>query len=201
MLEGSLTWGDPRLYELLVPMLHDVDGSHDHTSAAPPSLTTANSNPNSLPPCSPVDHFSSSDTSPDQEEVENAPEDENLPTRHTHLAMWAGRNAACPVIKSRAPPRPLTEAVKQARKITREQGQEANECLQNTVTMFIADQNAKMEEIVKAHNVKAKQVQSLVVIQMQYRSTRKVQLYNALVSAKAREVNASMWLLFTQYFY
>ena len=67
--------------------------------------------------------------------------------------------------------------------------------------MFIADQNAKMEEIVKAHNVKAKWVQSLVVNQMQYRSTRKVQLYNALVSAKAREVNASKWLLFTQYFY
>ena len=148
-----------------------------------------------------MDHFSSSDTSPDQEEVENAPEDENLPTRHTHSAMWAGRNAACPVIKSRAPHCPLTEAVKQAHKIAREQGQEANKRLQNTVTMFIADQNAKMEEIAKAHNVKAKRVQSLVVNQMQYRSTRKVQLYNALVSAKAREVNASKWLLFTQYFY
>ena len=67
--------------------------------------------------------------------------------------------------------------------------------------MFIVDQNAKMEEIAKAHNVKAKQVQSLVINQMQYWLTHKVQLYNALVRAKAWEVNASKWLLFTQYFY
>lgn len=115
--------------------------------------------------------------------------------------MWAGRNAAHPVIKSRMPSWPLTEAVKQARKIAREQKQEANERLQKAITTFIAEQNAKMEDIAKAHNVKQKWVEFPVVNQTQYRTTRKAQLYNALVSAKAREVNASECLLFTQYFY
>ena len=98
------------------------------------------------------------------------------------------------------PPRPLTQAVKQACKIVMEQKREANEQLQNAVTLFIEEQNAKMKEIAKAHNVKAKRVESLVVSQTQYWSTRKVQLYNALVSAKAREVNASKCFLFIQYF-
>jgi len=197
LLEGSLSWDDPRLYESLVSTLQHVDGSRDYNSAAPPPLTTANSNCSVPNTHSPVDHFSSSN----QEEVENAPEDENPPTRRTHSATWAGRNAARPIIKSRIPPRPLTEAVKQAHKITREQGREAHKHLQNAITMFIADQNAKLEEIAKGHNVRAKRVQSLVVNQTQYRSTRKAQLYNALVSAKAREVNASKCLLCTQYIY
>ena len=142
--------------------------------------------------------FSSSDTESDREVPV---EDKDLPTRRTHLATWAGRNAAHPIIKPRKPSRPLTEAVKQARKIAREQKREANEHLQNAVATFIADQNTKMEEITKAHNVKAQRVESLVINWTQYWSTRKAQLFNVLVSAKAREVNASKCLLFTQYFY
>ena len=98
------------------------------------------------------------------------------------------------------PARPLTQAVKQARKIVMEQKREANKQLQKAVTLFIEEQNAKMEEIAKAHNVKVKRVESLVVSQTQYRSTRKAQLYNALVSAKAREVNAGKYLLLIEYF-
>ena len=135
-------------------MLHHADGSHDYSSAAPPPLTTGNSSlPNSFPPHSPVEPFSFSDPDSDQG---HPSEDENLPTQHTHSAMWAGRNAARPVIKSRMPSRPLTEAVKQACKITREQKREADERLQNVITTFIAEQNAKMEDIAKAHNVKKK---------------------------------------------
>ena len=176
-----------------------MDGSRDYNSAAPPPSTTPNTNssgPNPLLPRPLVDSFSSSDADSDQED----PEDENLPVRPAHSATWAGRNAARPVIKSRMPARPLTQAVKQARKIVMEQKREANKQLQKAVTLFIEEQNAKMEEIAKAHNVKVKRVESLVISQTQYRSTRKAQLYNALVSAKAREVNAGKYLLLIEYF-
>ena len=180
-----------------------MDGS-DYNFAAPFPFATPHYNssaPNTLPPRPPVDNFSSSDTVSNREEVEHPSEDENPLTRRTHSATWAGRNASRPIIKPRAvSSRPLTEAVKKARKITREQNQEANERLRNAVTMFVVDQNAKISEIAKAHNIKEKRVQSLVVNQTQYRSTRKTQLYNALISAKAREVNAGKCSLFTQYF-
>ena len=162
-------------------------------------MTTSNSSLlNPLPPHSSAELFTFSDSDSDRGD---SSEDENPPTQHTHSATWAGQNAAHPVIKSRMPSWPLTEAVKQAHKIAREQKQEANERLQNAITTFIAEQNAKMEDIAKAHNVKQKWVEFPVVNQTQYRTTRKAQLYNALVSAKAREVNASECLLFTQYFY
>ena len=101
-LEGAHTWSDS-YYGSLDSTLRHVEGSHDYNSAAPPPSTTPNTNSsgfNPLLPHPPLDSLSSSGGESDQED----PEDENHPIRPTHSATWAGRNAVCPVIKSRMPP-------------------------------------------------------------------------------------------------
>ena len=119
----------------------------------------------------------------------NSQDDENAPVRDAHAATWAGRNATRPVIKLRAPPRPLTEAAKNSRKIAREQRQNSDERLRNAIKEFVAEQDAKIEAIAKEHNVQPKRIRALVVGATHYQSNRSVQLYNALLSAKAQEVN------------
>ena len=83
----------------------------------------------------------------------------------------------------------MTEAAKNSRKIAREQKQNSDERLRNAIKEFVADQDAKIEAIAKEHNVQPKQVRALMVGAAHYQSNRSVQLYNALLSAKAQEVN------------
>ena len=114
----------------------------------------------------------------------NSQDDENAPVRDAHAAMWAGRNATRPVIKLRAPPRPLTDAAKNSRKIAREQRQNSDERLWNAIKEFVADQDAKIKVIAKEHNVQPKRVRALVVGATHYQSNRSVQLYNQVIQSK-----------------
>ena len=117
----------------------------------------------------------------------NSQDDENAPVRDTHAATWAGCNATHPVIKLRAPPRPLTEAAKNSCKLAQEQRQNSHEHLRNTIKEFVTEQDAKIEAIAKEHNVQPKRVWALVVGATHYQSNHSVQLYNALLVPRRKK--------------
>ena len=173
--EVDFDWDDPAFYALTPEEMGlPPDGSCvNHLTTAPP-----------LPPGSIIQQPSLVEINPG-----------NIPVQKSHEATWAGHNAARPVIKPRTPPRPLTEADKNSRKIAKEQKQSADKLLQEAIKNLFAEQNAKIEAIAKEHNVQPKRVRKLLVGTTHYQPNRKVQLYNALISAKAQEVNAGKVLL------
>ena len=80
--------------------------------------------------------------------------------------------------------------MKQSRKISRLQRQEAAQQLKKAVTDLITEEATKINAIADAHNVKSKWVKKLMIGGMNYWSKCKSQLYNVLVSAKVQEVNS-----------
>jgi len=112
----------------------------------------------------------------------------------SHAAECNWRNASRPIIQPRSPCWPLTQAAKHSCQISRLQRQEATQQLKKAVTDLIAEQAIKADAIADAHSVKSKWVKALIVGGTNYGSKRKSQLYNALVSAKAQEVNSGKFL-------
>ncbi|KIK17793.1 hypothetical protein PISMIDRAFT_40832, partial [Pisolithus microcarpus 441] len=74
--------------------------------------------------------------------------------------------------------------------IAREQRATKKALLDKAVQEYLAQQTSKMEEIALKHNVTVEYLKGLVGGQTHYYSSRKVQRHNALLHAKALEVNA-----------
>ena len=51
------------------------------------------------------------------------------------------------------------------------------------------DQQAQIEELAKAHNVKVEKIKDLIGVSTHYKKSRKPNLWNAILHVKAMEIN------------
>jgi predicted XRE-type DNA-binding protein len=115
-------------------------------------------------------------------------------TTRTHIGefnntTWAARNPTRPVLPTRPVPARLTDAQKASREIARRQRKLNTEKLNTDIKAFVEAEQLKIAEIAKAHNVTTDKVKDLVGTHTHYRKARKPALHNAILHAKAAEVN------------
>ncbi|KAG1728935.1 hypothetical protein EDB19DRAFT_1939609 [Suillus lakei] len=110
--------------------------------------------------------------------------------REANTSSWAARNPTRAIIRPRTPPPRLTDAQKASRKIKRDQRLERTKNLHDAVAEYLNAQKTKIEALSRAHHVTPKHINDIIGSQTHYRTSRKSQLINALVHAKAKEMNA-----------
>ncbi|KAG1758160.1 hypothetical protein EDD22DRAFT_912125 [Suillus occidentalis] len=99
------------------------------------------------------------------------------PLRDANSSTWAARNPTRSVIRARTPPPRLSDAQKASRKVKRDQKMETTKRLHDAVALYLDEQKLKIG------------CSRALTIHTKYRTTRKVQLTNALIHAKAKEMN------------
>jgi len=112
-------------------------------------------------------------------------------------STWAARNPTRSTIHRRTPPPRLSDAQKASRKIKKDQKTELTNRLHDAIAEHLDGQRTKIESLGRIHNVTPKHISDMISSQTNYRTSRKVQLTNALVHAKAKEMNAGKSNLFT----
>jgi uncharacterized protein (DUF2164 family) len=81
-------------------------------------------------------------------------------------------------------------AQKASRKLSAEQRREAEDALTAAIQRLLAEENERINAIALEHNVTQDKVKKLMGGEKYYKGNRGVQLANALIHAKAQEVNA-----------
>ncbi|KAG1777837.1 hypothetical protein EV702DRAFT_1221191 [Suillus placidus] len=94
-----------------------------------------------------------------------------------------------PPARTPSPQPSPTEAEKASRKIKRDQKLERTKHLHDAVAEYLNAQKMKIEALSRAHHVTPKHINDIIGSQTHYRTSRKSQLINALVHAKAKEMN------------
>ncbi|KIJ58005.1 hypothetical protein HYDPIDRAFT_56796, partial [Hydnomerulius pinastri MD-312] len=102
---------------------------------------------------------------------------------------WQTRNPGQPVIQPRAAPPRQTAAEKASRGIVKAQNATKAKLLDNAIEAFMKEQKSKLEALARQHDVTVDHVKQLIGGETHYHTTCKAQLRNALVHAKALEVN------------
>ncbi|KAG2040314.1 hypothetical protein BDR03DRAFT_858234 [Suillus americanus] len=113
------------------------------------------------------------------------------PLQQGNSSTWAARNPTRSIIRPRTPPPRLSQAQKASRKIKRDQKTETAKLLHNAITIHLNDQKIKIESLTHANNVTPGYINEMINGHTKHHTTRKVQLTNALVHAKAKEMNAN----------
>ncbi|KAG1832279.1 hypothetical protein F4604DRAFT_1946214 [Suillus subluteus] len=111
------------------------------------------------------------------------------PLRDANSSTWAARNPTRSVIRARTPPPRLSDAQKASRKVKRDQKMEKTKRLHDAVALYLDEQKLKIGSLSSAHNVTPTYINDIIGSHTKYRTTRKVQLTNALIHAKAKEMN------------
>ncbi|KAG1846243.1 hypothetical protein DFJ58DRAFT_686603 [Suillus subalutaceus] len=94
------------------------------------------------------------------------------------------------MIHRRTPPPRLSDAQKASRKIKKDQRTEITKHLHDAVAKHLQEQKNGVELLSLAHNVTPKQINDIISHQTKYCTARKVHLNNALIHAKAKEMNS-----------
>ncbi|KAG1880786.1 hypothetical protein F4604DRAFT_1578410 [Suillus subluteus] len=113
------------------------------------------------------------------------------PVHDANSSTWAARNPTHAIIHPRTPPHRLSDAQKATRKIKRDQKTEVTKRLHEALTIHLDKQKLKIDSISHAHHVTPKYINDLIGNHTKYHTSRKVQLTNALVHAKAKEMNSN----------
>ncbi|KAG1863754.1 hypothetical protein F4604DRAFT_1587068 [Suillus subluteus] len=111
------------------------------------------------------------------------------PLRDANSSTWAARNPTRSVIRARTPPPRLSDAQKASRKVKRDQKMEKTKRLHDAVALYLDEQKLKIGSLSSAHNVTPTYINDIIGSHTKYRTTCKVQLTNALIHAKAKEMN------------
>ncbi|KAG1894666.1 uncharacterized protein F5891DRAFT_961189 [Suillus fuscotomentosus] len=112
------------------------------------------------------------------------------PLHDANLSTWAARNPTHPMIHCWTPPPRLSDAKKASQKIKKDQRTEIAKCLHDAVAKHLQEQKNGVELLSLAHNVTPKQINDIISNQAKYRTECKVHLNNALIHAKAKEMNS-----------
>ncbi|KAG1793704.1 uncharacterized protein HD556DRAFT_1237697 [Suillus plorans] len=111
-------------------------------------------------------------------------------------SSWAARNPNRPIIEPRVPLNPAQKARANAqrasRKISSLQRKESEEALHSSIRQLLAEQAQRMNEIALEHGVSVEKVKKLMGGTKHYTASRSAQLENALMHAKAEEVNRDL---------
>ena len=121
--------------------------------------------------------------------------DENGSAADANISTWSARNPHRPIIPPRtSKPMQLSEAERASRQIAAEQRSSKREALQADIKTYLEEQKCKLDAIATAHGVTVKYLNNIVTSKTHYHATRKPHLMNALMHAKAKEVNSSKGL-------
>ncbi|KAG1871387.1 hypothetical protein F4604DRAFT_1583202 [Suillus subluteus] len=112
------------------------------------------------------------------------------PVHDANSSTWAACNPTHAIIHPRMPPHRLSDAQKATRKIKRDQKTEVTKRLHEALTIHLDEQKLKIDSISHAHHVTPKYINDLIGNHTKYHTSHKVQLTNALVHAKAKEMNS-----------
>ncbi|KAG2117686.1 hypothetical protein BD769DRAFT_1362639 [Suillus cothurnatus] len=112
------------------------------------------------------------------------------PLCDANLSTWVARNPTRPVIRCQTPPTRLSDAQKASRKIKKGLKTEMTKCLHDAVVKHLQEQKHAVELLSRAHNVTPKYVNDMIGSQTKYHTARKIHLTNALIHAKAKEMNS-----------
>ncbi|KAI5996693.1 hypothetical protein EDD15DRAFT_2194885 [Pisolithus albus] len=104
------------------------------------------------------------------------------------VSTWAVHNPGACVIQPHSS-RQISEAQKASWAIACQQRAMKKALLDNAVQEYLTQQTLKLEETAFKHNVTVEYLKGLVGGQTYYHNPRKVQWHNALLHAKALEVN------------
>ncbi|KAF9245370.1 hypothetical protein BU15DRAFT_58971 [Melanogaster broomeanus] len=115
--------------------------------------------------------------------------DEPAFSQQANSSTWQARNPGQPVIQPRVAPPRQTAAQKASRDIARAQKAAKAKLLYESIEAFLKDQRSKTETLARQHDVTVDHVRQLIGGETHYHTSRKIQLRNALVHAKAVEVN------------
>ncbi|KAI6094287.1 hypothetical protein EDD16DRAFT_1503417, partial [Pisolithus croceorrhizus] len=103
-------------------------------------------------------------------------------------STWAARNPSARVIQPRCS-RQISEAQKALWAIACQQRVTKKALLDNAVQEYLTQQTSKLEEIASNHSITVEYLKGLIGGQTHYHNSWKVQRHNALLHAKALEVN------------
>ncbi|KIK15656.1 hypothetical protein PISMIDRAFT_16353 [Pisolithus microcarpus 441] len=106
-----------------------------------------------------------------------------------NVSTWAMRNPGARIIQPHCS-RQISEVQRASWAITCEHRAMKKALLDKAMQEYLAQQTTKMEEIAFKHNVMVEYLKGLVGGETHYHSSQKVQQHNALLHAKALEVNA-----------
>ncbi|KAG1825231.1 hypothetical protein DFJ58DRAFT_738557 [Suillus subalutaceus] len=184
--KGSMrTW--TRIQTLSPTLPHPSEALDSNTNPSPTLLDPSNI-------CSPSPAQGASETLPDND-------DPNLtPVSFTDRMMdrgnnssWAARNPTHPVIATRSNGGGrLTKAQKASHALKTAQNKEQSKALQEAITQFVQEQGKKLHDSALAHHVSDDHVKNLIGLETHYKKARELQLRNALVHAKSKEVNEGL---------
>ncbi|KAG1724059.1 hypothetical protein EDB19DRAFT_1644824 [Suillus lakei] len=110
--------------------------------------------------------------------------------RDANTSTWAARNPTHSTIRCRTPPPKISEAQKASRKIKRDQKIELTKLIHNAVAAHLDEEKTRIQSLAHAHNVTSKYINDMISSQTKYHGSRKAQLANALLHAKAKEMNS-----------
>ncbi|KAI6010078.1 hypothetical protein PISMIDRAFT_16996 [Pisolithus microcarpus 441] len=124
-------------------------------------------------------------------DVENSAGAPLAPMAEMNNSTWQARNPNRPVIPSRVSKKnKISNAERASRQIAAEQRATKHEALQADINLYLKEQKRRLETIATTHDVTVKYMDCLVTSQTYYHTTRKPHLVNALIHAKAKEVNS-----------
>ncbi|KAG1868645.1 hypothetical protein F4604DRAFT_1584515 [Suillus subluteus] len=107
-----------------------------------------------------------------------------------NTSTWAARNPTRSTIRCRTPPPKISKAQKASRKIKRDQKIELTKLVHNAVAEHLDEDKTRIQTLTHAHNVTPKYINDMISSQTKYHGSRKAQLANALLHAKAKEMNS-----------
>lgn len=198
-LINNINWNDPSLYTMpltddeIAALTHDIAATNHPLPELPPPthVAGASTSPARTPSPKPSEIHDQGPVSPTQSEVsDTSREVPELLQREANTSTWAARNPTRATIRPRTPPPRLTDAQKASRKIKRDQTTEKRKRLHNAVAEYLEEQRVKIEALSRAHSVTPKAINDIIGGQTHYRNSRKMQVKNALVHAKSKEMNA-----------
>ncbi|KAG1807129.1 uncharacterized protein BJ212DRAFT_1213435, partial [Suillus subaureus] len=100
------------------------------------------------------------------------------------------RNPSHPIIHCRTTAARLSDAQKASRKIKKDQRTEITKCLHDAIVRHLQEQKHAVELLSHTHHVTLKHINDMISSQTKYHTMRKIHLTNALIHAKAKEMNS-----------
>ncbi|KAG1903494.1 uncharacterized protein F5891DRAFT_946951 [Suillus fuscotomentosus] len=108
--------------------------------------------------------------------------------------LWAARNPSRPVLVPRAPLNVMqkghSNVQRASRKISAQQRKEAEDALHMAIQKALSEHEEKTNHLAIEHGITVEKVKKLMGGERHYKGNQNAQLANALVHAKAQEVNA-----------
>ncbi|KAG2058445.1 hypothetical protein BDR06DRAFT_1004159 [Suillus hirtellus] len=108
-------------------------------------------------------------------------------------SSWAARDPTCPVIPMWSNGGGhLTEAQKASHALKTAQNKEWSKALQEAITQFVQEQGKRLYDLALAHHISNDHIKNLISLETHYKKACELQLQNALIHAKSKEVNKGL---------